>query len=302
MFGQSLLVKYFVKTVLNDMGADPVTQSIVASGFGWMAAALTCDHHSQILGHVHDVADHTSNLLDVGSAVTEHTATVQDLVHDISTNSHVLSFIAENASEHTATLPELVHNITTNSHVLSLVAEYSYTNPLMEASALVADELRRNHHDLFWDSFSSNQSVHHVDYRSGEIFNGVDVQLNDAHRRINDLYQKFHNYPLLSTKPQWQKIDDFLKRKLSFSYQAGEKLDLSKLLTGWIDLSRVPTDSTSTYTTMFSNFEELYRIEPYLALEAVKEIPVFKVRCGFTAYIVGHFPGGTLIAQALGTL
>ena len=304
MFGQSLLAKYFVKSVLNDMGADPVTQSVVATGVGWIAALLTCDHHSQVLGHIHDVADQTSNLLDVGSTVAEHTATLPELVHNITANPDVLSLIAEHTSEHTATLPELVHNITTNPNVLSLIAEYSYTDPLVEASALIADQVRKNHRDLFWDSFDSNQSVHHVNYHSGEIVNGVDVQFNDAHTKMNLLYQKKHLGTLHNNTAQWRKADDFLKRKLFVDYNAGKMLDLSKVLTGNMDLSSVPIDNYSNYSTMFSNFMEAYDVEPYLALAAVLALPSFKDRCGITKYIVTNFPfgQGTLIAQTLGTL
>jgi hypothetical protein len=309
MFGQSLLAKYLVKSVLNEMGADPFTQSIVATGVGWIAASLTFDHHSQILGHMHDAVDNASNLLDVGSTVTEHTATLPELVHNITTNPNVLSLIAEHTSEHTATLPELVHNITTNPNVLSLIAEHSYTNPLVEASTLIVDQISQNHRDLFSDSFdSSNQSVHHVDYRSGEILNGVDMQFSDAHKKVEKFHQKFHNYPLHTGPVQWQKADDFLKNKLSVDYKAGKILDISKILTGNIDLSHLPIGNYCGYSIMFSNFKQAYHVEPYLAMAAVLELP-FTHRCGFTAYMLGNWdfsdkllPDPNLMAQALGTL
>jgi hypothetical protein len=303
MFGQSLIAKYIVKNVLNEMGADPFTQSIVATGVGWIAASLTFDHHSQILGHMHDAVDNASNLLDVGSTVTEHTATLPELVHNITTNPNVLSLIAEHTSEHTATLPELVHNITTNPNVLSLIAEHSYTNPfLVEASTLIVDQVSQNHRDLFSDSFdSSNQSVHHVDYRSGEILNGVDVQFNDAHTKMNNFCQKFHNHPLYTSPEQWLKVDNFLKKKLFVHYKAGEMLNISQVLTGNIDLSRVPIGNCSNYSTMLHNFNEAYDLEPCLAMAAVLALP-FKDRCGFTAYIVANLSNGNSIAQALGTL
>jgi hypothetical protein len=65
MFGQSLLVKIGTKALLGALGADPLTQNLVSTGVGWVTSALTFDHHSQVLGHIHDLTAHATSVHDI---------------------------------------------------------------------------------------------------------------------------------------------------------------------------------------------------------------------------------------------
>lgn len=62
--GQSVLVRTFVKGALASMGVDPITQSFVSRGVGWVTAHVTLDHHSQLVAELGDTAHDLSNAGD----------------------------------------------------------------------------------------------------------------------------------------------------------------------------------------------------------------------------------------------
>ena len=56
-FGQSVAVRFAVKAMLKSIGAAPTVQAVASRAAGWATAALTFDHHSQVVAEVTSIAD-----------------------------------------------------------------------------------------------------------------------------------------------------------------------------------------------------------------------------------------------------